>query len=575
MVSWSVDGIPNGSPAVGTVSATGLYTPPSSAGTHVLLATSIDDNTKSGTAAIAITDLAGVYTYHNDLARTGQNLQEYALTPATISGGSANFGRRWSCAVDGEIHAQPLFVAKSPITGGQHNVLVVATQHDTVYAFDADSPSCTILWQRSFLSAVATTIPSADIVNPPCTDIRNEFGITGTPVIDLASGTLYLVAATKENGSYFQRLHALNLSNGVERSGSPTTITATVSGTGTNSISFNALQENQRAALALSGGGVFIGWAAHCDNYPYFGWLMRYDASTLVQTAVFSVAPNVGIRSGGIWMSGGGPAADATGSIYLSTGNGSFNLFTSGGQTFPPFNDYSMSFLKFDPSSLAVQDFYTPSQEATWSSGDKDISSAGVLVLPNGSGPSGHPNLLVGADKQAHLWLLDRNSMGNFSATSDNVVQYLSLPNNGGSPGVFSSPGYYNGTVYIGGVDSPFLALPLSNGMFTPNGQAAFAASKSTENYLFPGSTPSISASPAGNAVVWVLDASGFRSTPGPSAAILRAYDAANLGTTLYSSAAVASDAPGYAIKFSVPVVANGHVYVGGGDNFTVYGLAP
>jgi len=570
-IAWKIDGIANGNATVGTIPAAGVYTP-GTAGTHVLLATSVDDTSKSGTAAIAVTDLGGVYTYHNDLARTGQNIQEYALTPATVGAGPASFGRRWSCAVDGEIHAQPLYIAKGSLSGAQQNMLIVATQHDSVYAFDADNSGCVSLRQKSFLSTGVTTIPSTDIINPPCTDIRNEFGIAGTPVIDPASGTLYLVAATKESGSYVQRLHALYLSTGAERSGSPTTISATTSGTGTNSLFFDALQENQRAALALSSSGVFIGWASHCDNFPFVGWLMRYSASSLAQTAVFNVAPNVGTRGGGIWMSGGGPAADASGAVYISTGNGSFNLFASGTQTFPPFDDYSMSFLKFDPSSLTVQDFYTPSQETTWVP-DLDISSAEVLVLQNGAGPSAHPNLLVGADKQAHLWLLDRSAMGNYNPTADNVLQYLSLPNSGGSPGVFSSPGYYNGTVYIGGVESPFLALPLNGGVFNTSAQTAIDASRSTESYPFPGSTPSISASPAGNAIVWVLDTSGYSSTPGPSSAILRAYDAVNLGTTLCSSAAVAGDAPGYAIKFSVPVVANGHVYVGGGDKITVCGL--
>jgi hypothetical protein len=546
-----------------------MYTPPSLPGAHTVVATSLVDSTKSAAASVAITNIAGVFTYHNDLARTGQNLQEYALSPAAVSGGS--FGRLWSCPVDGEIHAQPLYIAKNTLTGGAHNVLVVVTQHNSIYAFDADSESCNVLWHKSFLSTGVTSIPAADIAG--CTDIHTEFGITGTPVIDPTALTIYLVAATKESGVYVQRLHALSLVDGTEKSGSPVKINATIAGSGGATVSFDALQENQRPALALSGGGVFVGWAAHCDVWPYWGWLMRYDATSLTQTAVFNVAPNG--NAGGIWMSGGAPTFDANGALYLSTGNGSFDLFTSGPPPIFPFNDYSMSFLNLNPTNLAVQDYYTPSQEAVWSNLDQDISSAGVVVLPDGAGPNGHPNVLVGADKGGHLWLLDRSSLGGYSASGDNVLQLLSMPGTTSFHGVFSTPAYFNGTVYVGGVANGLLAVPLTNGLLSANAQVVAPSSSSTETYTFPGSTPSISASPSGNALVWILDTTAFNASPGPGAAVLRAYDAKNLGTTLYSSAILPSDAAGYAIKFTLPVVANGHVYVGGGDRITVYGLAP
>jgi hypothetical protein len=574
--SWSVDGVPGGSPSVGTISPLGLYTPPGVAGTHVVVATSAANPAQSGTASVAVTDLAGVYTYHNDAARTGQNLQEYALTPATVSGGT--FGKQWACPVDGDVYAQPLYIASLPIAGGAHNVVIVATQHDSVYAFDADSPGCVTYWHASFLANGATSIPQRDT---GCTDIPVEYGITGTPVIDPASQTIYLVANTKEGGSYFQRLHALSLATGAEQAGSPVAITASVTNSSSQPDTFQPLMQNQRAALALSAGGVYIGWASHCDQGPYWGWLMRYDAASLAQTAVLNTTPNG--SEGGIWMSGGAPAIDASGSVYVTTGNGTFDDVQSVLPPAAPANDFAMSFLRVDPSSLAVKDFYAPSQEALWSDQDLDISSAGVLILPDGAGPGGHPNVLVGSDKQAHLWLIDRTAMSEFNPTANNALQMLTLPYaNGCAPDscVFATAAYYAGTVYVGIASGPVMALPLVNGEFVASAESvAVASSASAESYGFPSPTPMISASPAGNAIVWVMDtqASGTPGNGGTSTgpAILRAYDATNLATTLYRSSASPADTGGNAVKFTVPVVANGHVYVGGRSQLTVYGLAP
>ena len=277
-------------------------------------------------------------------------------------------------------------------------------------------------------------------------------------------------------------------------------------------------------------------------------------------------------------MSGGAPAIDASGNLYVTTGNGSFNDTSGTVPPTSPANDLSMSYLNLNPSTLAVQDFFTPSAEATWSSSDLDTSSVGPLVLPDGSGPSGHPNVLVGSDKQGHLWLIDRASMGEYSSTLNNTVQYLTLPNLGACSNIctYGTPAYYNSTVYIGANSGGSVALPLSGGEFEFNASnVAKASSSSTETYKFPSPTPSISAAPGGGpALIWVLDTSGNgtdASTLGP--AVLRAYSSSGLGTTLYSSSNNASDSAGNAIKFSVPVVANGHVYVGGSGRFTVYGL--
>ena len=579
--TWTVDGIAGGNSTVGTVSSSGLYVAPGTAGTHTVLATSVANPTQSGSAAVAVTDLKGVYTYHVDLARTGQNLQEYALTPATVSSG--NFGKRWSCTVDGDVHAQPLYVANLAIAGGVHNVLLVATENDSVYAFDADDPACSTYWHASALSAGVTPIPYASLPGG-CHGFPNGMGITGSPVINPATQTLYFVAATEESGNYYDRLHAINLATGAELTGSPVLIQASALKQGGGTDTFSVLYQNQRPGLALYGGGVFVGWASNCDAGTYWGWMMRYDATSLAQTAAFNVTPNA--TKGGIWMSGGAPAVDSEGRFFFSTGNGAFDDTSGAVPPVAPDNDFSMSFLNLNPATLAVQDFYTPSMEAVWSGQDLDISSAGVTVLPDGIGPSAHPDLLVGSDKQSHLWLIDRSNMSKFSASSDNTVQFLTLPDSSDSvcaPSncVFSTPAYYNGTLYFGVESAPVMALPLTNGLFGANAQGiADATSFSAETYGFPGPTPMISASPAGNAIVWALDSSAFldccdshTSAAGP--AILRAYDAANLADELFSSSKLGADTAGNAVSYTVPVIANGHVYIGGASTVTVYGLAP
>ena len=361
-LNWSVDGVAGGNSAVGTISSGGLYTPPASAGIHTVSATNSLNPANTVSVTVAVTDLTGITTYHNDVARTGQNLHEYALTPATVSSG--NFGMRWSCPLDGTVYAQPLYVANLSIGGGTHNVLFVVTMHDSIYAIDADNPGCVTYWHVSFISPSAgtgiTTISSA---NAGCNDTLVEYGITGTPVIDPSSQTIYLVTATTDNGTNFQRLHALDIRTGADKA-TPAVIQATVPGTGDGgtTVTFNPLYQNQRLGLTLSGGGVIIGWSSHCDNFswPWHGWIMRYDAASLVQTAVFNDTPNGTL--GGIWMSGGAPALDSSGNMFFSTGNGSFDGTNNTVTPPAPNNDYGESFVNLSPSTLAVQDFYTPSQ---------------------------------------------------------------------------------------------------------------------------------------------------------------------------------------------------------------------
>jgi len=590
-VSWSVEAIVGGNAAVGTINASGLYSPGSAVGIHTIAATSVANSSQAGTAVVAVTDLAGVYMHHNDLARTGQNLQEYALTPANVN--SKQFGKIWVCAVDGDVYAQPLYVANLAIANGVHNVVFVATEHDSVYAFDADASPCMTYWHVSFVNGTNITTAPASVLfesaNIMAWDILNEIGITGTPVISPTERSLYVVAKTQETDAnnhvtYHDRLHALTLATGSEQTNSPVDITATVP-TKSGTTIFSSQIQNQRPALLLSsyadGTAVYIAWSSYSDIGAYHGWVMAYDAATLTQVAAWTDTPNG--TKGGIWMSGGGIAVDSSGALYLNTGNGTFDDTADIVPPLAPNNDFGESYVKLDPSSLAVTDYYTPSQNAAWTQKDEDLASSGVTLLPDNTGPSGHPNVFVGSDKEGHLWMLDRDLMSRFSPTSDNTVQYLTLPGIASCPPLnctYSSPAYYNGKVYIGMVTNPVRAFTLVDGSFSESGGIATASSVTRETYGYPGVTPMISASPAGNAIVWVLDtnANGTytqTSFAASSPAVVRAYNATNLAKTLYSSSMLARDTAGNAVKFTTPVIANGHVYVAGSHQLTVYGLMP
>jgi hypothetical protein len=309
-------------------------------------------------------------------------------------------------------------------------------------------------------------------------------------------------------------------------------------------------------------------------------WVMRYDAATLAQTGIFNSTPNG--SAGGIWMSGGAPAVDSAGSLYFATGNGTFDDSLNTVPPLAPSNDFGESFVKLDPTALTVQDFYTPSQNASWTSADLDIASAGVTVLPDGAGPAGHPNVLIGSDKQGHLWMIDRSpgAMSRFSATSDNTVQYLTLPGANGCSGlcVNATAAFWNGTIYQSLNNNPLMAITLANGLVPASGGAVVPTSKSKDTYRYPSPIPVVSASPAGNGIVWTLDNNANGTDNGSAArgpAVLRAYDATNLAMTLYSSSTLPADTGGPAVKFTLPVVANGHVYVAGSGQLTVDGLAP
>lgn len=513
-----------------------------------------------------------VLTYHNDNARSGLNNLETVLTTANVN--SSSFGRLYNVSVDGYVYAQPLVLTGVAVPGqGTHNLVFIATQHDSVYAFDADNPSAGPIWQTSFINPAAgvTTVPNGDVNSG---DIVPEIGILGTPVIDAATGTLYVVAKTKENAGssnpdYVQRLHALDVATGAEKFGGPTTIADTqwdgttytyvsgpsVAGTGDGNVNgvvtFNALRENERPGLLLLNGVVYVSWASHGDNGPYHGWVIGYDAATLQQVSVFNTTPNGGL--GGIWMSGAAPAADAAGNIYLATGNGTFDVNTGG-------KDYGDSAIKLSTSSgLSVADYFTPSNQAALDRSDLDFGSGGVILLPDQSGS--HPHELIVADKEGKIFVIDRDNLGQFHSR-DTVVQEIPKALRGGA---WSMAAYFNGFVYFSGVNDVLKAYQLTNGQLRP------VRVRASTTLGFPGATPSVSANGTSNGIVWTLQTDAYASS-GP--AILHAYNATNLASQLYNSNQNTSrDQLGGAVKFTLPTIANGKVYVGTQYGFAILGL--
>lgn len=499
--------------------------------------------------AVAGAAQVSVPTQHNDTFRTGLNAHETLLTPSNVN--TAGFGKLFSQAVDGNVYAQPLYLSGVNIQGkGTHNVVYVATENDSVYAFDADNnqgSNAKPLWRKSFINPAQgiTAVPSTDL---GCNAVIPKIGISGTPVIDTGSGTLYLVAYTKENGSYVQRLHAISVVNGAEKFGGPVLI----QGAGGNQT-FAAVHENQRAALLLSHGTVYIAWAANCDINPYTGWVMAYGARSLQQTGVFTTTTDY--QNGGVWQSGAGLAADSAGSVYLATGNGTFDADQNG-------SDYGGTILRlaFSTGQLAVQDYFTPDDQNYINNNDLDLGSGGVLLLP--TQPGAHPNLLIEGGKEGTVYLADRGNLGRYSPTSNNNVQTLYFA----VGGLWSMPAYWNSNVYFWGSNDFIKAFSLTNGLLSGT-----PTSEGPEESGFPGATPSVSANGSTNGIVWAIESDAY-NTLGP--AVLHAYDATNVATELYSSSQnLSRDNPGAAVKFTVPTIANGKVYVGTANQLSVYGL--
>ena len=572
-------------------------------GSHKTVA---DDRTQDSTAIptvspvpshagrAAVTGFPGVLTYHNNNLRTGLNARETILTPANVN--SSQFGKLFTYNLDGDVHAQVLYTANITIGGVAHNVVFVATEHDSIYAFDADGKQSTPLWQVSCIvlhgTACSSTGPTAGVSTVPCKDVAGpsftcpnpfEVGIVSTPVIDPTSQTLYVAAKTREDSAtklsncvtnpnsppafhcYYFQLHALNLATGTEQPGSP----AVISFAGSTSLPrFNPLRENNRAALLLSGGKLYIAFASRFDLAPYYGWLFAYSTSTFQQAATpFNSTPAImsqtcstktlAKNAGGIW-SVGAVAADSQGNLFVSVGQGGFDNAKNFGDTF----------LKLDPNSLLLVDHFTPFNQADLNCEDWDAGSGSPLLLPDAAGSTTHPHLMIAGTKegerypayhpQGRLYLIDRDKMGGYDTSSDNILQELQ---DFGT--VFNTPAYWNGFVYVGPSPSDMLGQSP-----TPVSLKAFSISKATLSsspvfqtdsnnlYSYPGANPSVSANGTSNGIVWTL-----QSKPPSQASLLHAYNATSL-IELYNSSMKAADAIKNVTVFTLPTVANGKVYL-------------
>lgn len=499
-----------------------------------------------------------VTTYHNDNARTGQNLNETTLTTGNVN--SSSFGLLFVIPTDGKVDAQPLYLPSLTTSNGTHNVLFVATEHGSVYGFDADKG--TQLWQVSTLGSGETTSD-----NHGCDQVTAEIGVTATPVIDPGAGphgTIYVIGMSKDgSGNYHQRLHALDVTTGAEEFGGPKEIQASYPGAGDNSSGGNVIfdpgQQLERPGLLLLNGVIYTTWGSHCDIRPYTGWVIGYDEKSLSQVSVLNVTPNG--NDGGFWMGGTAPSADSSGNIYALDANGVFDT-TLNAQGFPSEGDYGNAFLKISTTNkqLTVADYFEMSYQNSENSTDEDLGSGGALVLPDltdGSGNTRH--LAVGAGKDGHVYVVDRDSMGKFSPTSNNI--YQDLPG-AASGGVFAMPAYFNNTVYYGPVGKSMKAFTITNAQLgsTPTSQTA-------NSFPYPGATPSISANGTSNSILWAAE----NSNP----AVLHAYDASNLATELYNSnqASGGRDHFGPGNKFITPMVINGKVYVGTTSGVGAFGL--
>jgi hypothetical protein len=510
-------------------------------------------------ALAAAISVAQVTTSQYDNFRTAATLSEKILNPHNVN--VKQFGRIGAFGVDGPVYAQPLYVPGVEIPGkGTHDVLYVATEHDSVYAFDANHPGTPPLWKVSFLNAArAITVPSEDDVQ--CPFIRPEVGITSTPVIDIKSGTLYVLARTKIRhrvgaDDFFQHLHALAITTGVEKFGGPKLISAFVPGNGRGSvngtIAFDPLKENPRAALLLARGVLYLTWASSCDVDPYHGWVMAYNPQTLAQRAVLNVTPNG--SEAGIWLSDTGPAADFEGNIYVPTGNGSFNA-ESGGR------DYGDSVLKLSlqGSTLAVRDYFTPHDQQRISEADADVGSSGPTLLPDQPGP--HRHLLLQPTKDDSIYVIDRDHMGQFHSNGDALVEMLKIPGGG-----YGAMAYWNGHVFFAASDDYLREYSIKNGQLD-------AVAASSNRFQNPGATPSVSANGPKDAIVWAIATKTWNG-PDSKPAVLYAYDATKLGHPIYSAEENPQrDRAAMATRFVIPVVINGKVYFGTRSEVEVYGL--
>ncbi|MCU1319977.1 MAG: Pyrrolo-quinoline quinone repeat-containing protein [Edaphobacter sp.] len=578
MVSIAITGLPSGITAQpstltltpGTAQTVSLTAAPATVAANSTVTFTGTSGSLTHSASLVLTvqtvpipTTQDVTTYHYNVARDGLNPQETILTQSNVN--PAQFGKIGFDTVDGKVDAQPLYLANVTVGGQPHNVLYVATEHDSVYAFDADTGAQ--LWKVSVLGNGETTSD-----NHACSQITSEIGITATPVIDRKqgpNGTLFTVAMSKDaNGAYHQRLHALDITTGMESSGSPTEITATYPGTGDNThngnVVFDPAQYAARAALLLLNGNIYMGWTSHCDIGLYTGWLMAYSESTLQQTQLLNLTPNG--HAGSIWMSGGGIAADSQSNIYLLDANGTFDTALDA-NGFPTKGDYGNAMLKLSTTGkLAIVDYFEMYNTESESNQDLDLGSGGALLLPDQTDANGIVHhLIVGAGKDKNIYLADRDNLGKFNPAANpmdsNIYQQLT----GAMAGpVYSTPAYFNGVLYYASDGDSLKAFPLTNAQMalTPSSQTAV-------KFPHPGPTPSITANGTQNGIVWALESS--LTSPG----VLHAYDPANLAHEFYNSnqAANARDSFGNGNKFITPMIVNGKLYVGTQNGVAVFGL--
>lgn len=592
-VAWSVDGVAGGNSNLGLISATGsgvTYTPPPTPGLHTIAAALIANPNVTGQATVYVTDFAGTFTWRNDNARSGVNSQEWALSSSTVN--SSTFGKLFSCPVDGYVYAQPLYMANLAIPGkGTRNVIFVATENDSLYAFDADASPCQALWpQPTSLTGGQQPIAAANLLQPvlppnapplPPPPIGSLIGVTGTPVIDATTSTLYVVAATQgpSGSGYAHTLYALDLTTGEFRANA-FPLEFTVAG-------FSPVTQLQRSALLLDNGKVYVAFGSDtfgsnsfsslallAPTASYHGWLFEFDSTSLMPTKDFDVTSSS--LGGGIWQSGGGPSADVDHNVFVTTGDG------------PPtraanFGDYSDSVLRIRTAGgLSVADYFTPCDQGIGWGTDPgaflESQSSAPLLLPDSAGSTSRPHLLMSGTKKGVLYVINRDAMGNFLAPCPESSPGVEAVDVGGP--IFSTPLYWNNAVYVApgqktsSHSNSLISLPMLQGILSP----LPAAFQSRETFGPQGATPVLSANGTSNAVLWLIDTSGAFATPnnnGP--AILRAYDPNDLSKELYDSTQAANqrDTAGSAVKFTVPTVANGKVYVGTQTELDVYGLLP
>jgi len=522
-----------------------------------------------------------VTTYHYDNGRTGLNSQEQTLTPANVN--VSSFGKRffYNLPLDSYVYGQPLYLPNVSVPGlGTRNVVYVATQHDKVFAFDADGNSPGQLWVADLAQRVGgtppTTFPPDTADLPHAAFIAPTVGIVGTPVIDPASGMLYVVAKTKEGSSIVDRLHALDVGSGADLiSSTGVVIQASVPGMGTGSVggmvSFDAKTANQRPGLLLSSGVLYIAWGAFEDTPHYHGWVLAYSPATLQQVAAFNTTPDGGNFSctylqmdcngegGGVWTTGA-LASDASGDVFAGSGNGTIIG-----------DNYSQAYMRLQSGTLSLLDYFIPFNAGSLT--DLGLDAAGGLLLPPDL-PGSHPHVEISAGKEGRIYVIDRDNMGGWDPSTDHVLQ--SIPDAIGGPGCHdpslsdgchrTSPALWNGFVYFHGQRDFLKSYNLSS-----EGQLSFVAQGSVF-FVNRGASPVVSSSNSSNGIVWELqidDPSYFGSD-----VVLHAYRADDVTQEIYNSTQAAGDSPGRGQNFIVPIVVNSRVYVAARAQLAVYGLS-